>query len=120
MAITMKSPCENCPFRSDLRPPFFLRRSRAEEIAESLRRGESFHCHKTVNYDDAWDGKITETSLLCAGALLVLDAESSMFASQMLRIAARLGRFDPDEDIDHASAQVFGDLDEFVDEVGRL
>ena len=38
MAYKLKSPCSNCPFRTDIRP--YLRPDRAEEILSHLRDRE--------------------------------------------------------------------------------
>jgi hypothetical protein len=51
--FALKRPCGNCPFRTDRVP--FLSRDRAQEIADSLLDGASFHCHKTLDYEP-WCG----------------------------------------------------------------
>ncbi len=106
----LKRPCENCPFRTDRR--FYLGHERSIEIAEGLRAGGEFHCHKTVNYDEE-DGFVrTGEEEHCAGALIVLES-SAEGPNQMMRIAERLGFYDPGKlDLD---SPVYGDLDEFTD-----
>ena len=52
-------PCPNCHFRADRLG--FLSRPRAQQIADSLRRGESFTCHKTNDFDnEAGETVLTE------------------------------------------------------------
>jgi len=93
-----REPCENCPFRTDVTP--YLRRDRAEEISDALREGGEFSCHKTVDYDgDGEDdegnitGRETKQEQFCAGALIMLEKSSG--PNQMMRVAQRLGMYDP-------------------------
>lgn len=65
----MKAPCEQCPFRKDVKP--FLHPDRAREIAEN---SHSFDCHKTITYADDYEGDaapqiITGKEKICAGWL---------------------------------------------------
>lgn len=76
-------PCENCPFRSDVRP--FLRTDRAAELVEYTRQGFGFHCHKTTT--ETGNGKPKQ----CAGALILARKEDNLYNNQMVRIEARLG-----------------------------
>jgi hypothetical protein len=89
--FALKRPCGNCPFRSDRAP--FLDRDRAQDIADSLEAGASFHCHRTLDYN-AEDGtpEITESSKHCAGAMITMEREGK--ANQMMRIGERLGMYD--------------------------
>lgn len=89
-AYGMTTPCDQCPFRSDVRP--YLRKARVREIEESLERGE-FPCHKTAQYDE--DGEPTRSGdeVHCAGALILMEKEGR--SSQMMRIAERIGMYDP-------------------------
>ncbi len=92
MKYTRKSPCSNCPFRSDR--PFHLRPGRVREIEHSLDRGE-FPCHKTVDYDQDEDTTTTtgnEQEVHCAGALILLEKLER--PSQMMRICERIGLYD--------------------------
>lgn len=113
MRYEMRRPCASCPFRYDV--PGFLTSARAEEIAESILRGESFPCHKTVNYsseddDEAFHGVVTSESQHCAGAMILLEHEGK--PGQMMRIAERLGIYDHRcMDMD---APVFISADEFI------
>lgn len=93
MNYDMKSPCDHCPFRIDIPP--YLTTDRIYEIADSLVRGE-FPCHKTTVADEETDeGDMWETpnSQHCAGALRLMEAAEC--PSQMMRIAGRLGIYDP-------------------------
>lgn len=124
---TLKSPCANCPFRSD--KPFHLDSDRVKEIADSLRDlpeapGGTFYCHTTVDYGsrvgeqvqdaeddaeaDAFDGRITSRSRACAGALATLEKEQR--PNQIMRIAERLGLYDMKR-LDHENAPVYESLD---------
>lgn len=85
----MTSPCDNCPFRSDVKP--YIRAARVVEIRQSLMRSE-FPCHKTVEYDDDGDAVRSNAEIHCAGALILLEREGQPF--QMMRIAERLGIYD--------------------------
>ena len=113
---SLKTPCGMCPFRSD--KPFPLRGSRAEEIAENLESGAEFHCHKTVDYTEAYDdddnpaeGKTVETTKVCAGALITMEKAGQ--PNQMMRIAERLGLYDYTSM--NLEAPVYDSLDEWVE-----
>lgn len=96
----LTTPCTDCPFRTD--KPFPLRRS--PEIAQALREGSTFDCHKTTH--ETGTGK----PAFCAGALIVL--EKSEGPNQIMRIAERYEGYRPDAlDMD---APVYGSLREFV------
>jgi hypothetical protein len=95
MNYTMTAPCPKCPFRTDVEP--FLRRERAEEIADVLVRQQGhFQCHATVDYsdpDDEGHGRAdTRNAQHCAGALIMLERMGR--PNQMMRIAERLGMYD--------------------------
>lgn len=82
--------CKHCPFRTDV--PNYLSHRRKEDIAVSLKRGEEFVCHKTVDYscsDDGDNADTQENSRACAGARSVAHKEGVV--SQMEQIATRLG-----------------------------
>lgn len=89
--------CKHCPFRTDIQQ--YLGPERKEDIAASLRRGEEFVCHKTVNYSDGDDSDNStenpetndgqDNARACAGARSVAHKEG--IVSQMEQIATRLG-----------------------------
>lgn len=113
MKYTLRRPCKNCPFRSDIRG--YLTQERAEEIVDGLMRGGTFSCHKTNDFeegDDGWTETVeTEKSQHCAGALIFLEKNDA--PNQMMRIAERLGLYDRTKlDMD---SPVFDDESEFVD-----
>lgn len=87
---SMTTPCDNCPFRSDVDP--YLRHDRVREIERGLERGE-FPCHKTTKYNDEGETVESKNGIHCAGALILMMKEDR--SSQMMRIAYRLGMFDP-------------------------
>lgn len=88
MNFDLVQPCDNCPFRNDIRP--YISAGRIEEIRDALDR-TTFSCHKTVLYDDqeTRDGDKTQH---CAGALILMEKENHQ--GQMMRIAERLGLYD--------------------------
>jgi hypothetical protein len=90
----LTSPCDNCPFRSDVKP--YIRAARVREIERSLVRSE-FPCHKTMKHeDDGEEGSVYVPSggeIHCAGALILMEKEGR--SSQMMRISGRLGLYDP-------------------------
>lgn len=94
-AYKMTSPCDNCPFRTDVVP--YIRPERVREIEAGLVRAE-FPCHKTVDYsqcehDDEGSHHIpTAGEVHCAGALILLEKLER--PSQMMRIAERIGMYD--------------------------
>lgn len=105
-------PCPHCPFRKNV--PGFLSRYRAQEIADSLDRGQSFTCHETNDYDDeTGEAIVTTSSLHCAGAALILEAEKN--PNQLMQVASRLGYYTrPTGD-----ELVLGSLGEFVEHHAR-
>lgn len=89
--FALKRPCADCPFRSDLCFP--LGTERREDIADSLRNGASFTCHKTFDYDsDDGGGKQTDKSAFCAGALITMEKEEA--PNNIMRVSERLGLYD--------------------------
>lgn len=111
---SLTTPCDNCPFRTDIKP--YLHPERVEEIRDALVRGE-FPCHKTVTYRDG-DGEeaedvrvATDKEIHCAGALIL--QEKTGHVSQMMRIAERLGMYDHRKlDMD---APVFDSWEEMIE-----
>lgn len=94
MKFYMVRPCPHCPFRTDR--PGYLRRTRAAEIAEGLLDYDAaFSCHETTVDADDDSGERWETtdSQHCAGALIFLEAQER--PNQLMRIAGRLGAYDP-------------------------
>ena len=93
MNYDLKKPCANCPFRLD--PFFYLHPDRVREIAASLRNNGTFSCHKTVDYSDDEPSNTRKTQH-CAGALLVMRSENTLWDNQMVRIVANLQNRDFD------------------------
>jgi len=111
MHFDLKAPCSDCPFlkKGGVR----LTARRVEEIAGNIlsSQGGSFACHKTTRYsDDTGDMERTEQSRHCAGALIF--AEKNRNSTQMMRIAERLGIYDPRPLMANRNAveRVFGSL----------
>jgi hypothetical protein len=119
--LCLHKPCRKCPFRTDIAP--FLYRERAQEIAESLRRGETFTCHATIDYEamrETDDGETVSTpasheqGLFCAGALIALEkGNDGIFTALQARFYALAGIFDKDRDLDMESP-VFEGLDAWI------
>lgn len=109
----LKKVCADCPFRSDR--PFPLGGQRAEEIADALKMGLSFNCHKTIVYGEDEQGRDThggDKQQFCAGALATIIKGGH--ANGVVQIAERLGLRDPDE-FDHDAQPVYDNLDEWVE-----
>ncbi len=121
MSGYMHKPCNNCPF---LRAESAVRltSARVEEIAGLMLNpsGGEFPCHKTTkSCEDVGcrdeDGECggrhrTQESLHCAGALIF--AEKNDNQTQMMRIAGRLGMYDPDRL--ERREEVFDTIDEML------
>jgi hypothetical protein len=73
MRFDLKTPCKNCPFRTDEAAIRFRCASRAEEIAESAYRN-GFPCHLSaeIDEDDEEPGyEFGENTQHCAGAIIM-------------------------------------------------
>ncbi len=114
MNYTMTKPCPECPFRRGA-GAVRLMSGRVDEIAGLMLnpQGGEFPCHKTtvVDEDDDESGRCsTPDSQHCAGALIF--AEKNDNHTGMMKIAGRLGMYDPSK-LDQASFdEVFDDIDE--------
>ena len=85
-------PCKKCPFRTDVPP--YLNAARVGEIATSIQQGGPFHCHETtVPSDDGESMEVGPDSSVCAGSIIVMEKMGQ--PNQHLRIAERLGLYDP-------------------------
>ena len=110
---TLKSPCKDCPFRSDVAR--YLSPERAQEIMRESYEDSNFYCHKTVDYSDDSDGRIAEKSRVCAGFLVTMEKEGR--ANQPTRIAERIGLYDRAEmDMD---APTYDSMQEWVRSYSR-
>lgn len=91
MHFDLHVPCSNCPFlrKGGIR----LTQGRVKEIAGNMLSpdGKTFACHKTTK---ACGDEMVETgnSRHCAGALIFSEKHEN--ATQMIRIAERLGLYD--------------------------
>lgn len=95
MKYTLRRPCKNCPFRSDIKG--YLTKGRVREIIDAITRQQaSFSCHKLNEFetnDEGWTETVeTENSQHCAGALIFLERLER--PNQMMRICERLGFYD--------------------------
>jgi hypothetical protein len=109
----LTKPCRDCPFLDEKLGMFFSSGDRAQDIADAVRIG-TFPCHKTAVWDEDSDGEsvqvIRPATQACAGALIALEHGDE--PNQMMRIAERLGFYDPSKlEMDSPSCS---DLDEWV------
>jgi hypothetical protein len=88
---TLVRPCDNCPFsRTSL-----LGKATSEQRLAEFAAG-SFACHKTATLDEESDEyRPTEDSAHCAGALIYWEKRGK--PNQMMRVARRLGLYDPNK-----------------------
>lgn len=115
MHYDLLRPCSNCPFLRE--GGVRLTEARVEEIAGMMisPAGGDFPCHKTTVDTDDGDRHSVSASRHCAGALIF--AEKNGNATQMMRIAERLGMYDSRKLMaDQAAVEsVFNDLDEMLE-----
>lgn len=92
MKYTMTKPCPECPFLKGSPLNKTLPKSRLREFASG-----KFACHKTAELQEDEDGHGQYVgkaeSQHCAGALIALEKAGA--PHQMMRIAGRLGMYDP-------------------------
>lgn len=110
----LRKVCDNCPFRNDA--PFYLDPRRVVEIEQALERGETFHCHKTIEYTDEGDAEIKDKTQMCAGAIATITKGGT--ANATLQIGERLGIRDPEE-FDHESMPTYNSLAEWREHMHR-
>jgi hypothetical protein len=88
----VKTPCDNCPFRSDV--PAYIHPERGEEIWKALRNDGAFPCHKTVDYgdedDDGFEGRVTHASQFCAGALILMEKACQDLGGARMNMMVRI------------------------------
>jgi hypothetical protein len=80
-------PCKNCPFRTDLKRPFPLGKSRRSGIAESIgAKDEVFTCHKQLKLPAA-------KRRPCIGSAMVLSNEDLLLCNLAYRVHIALNNF---------------------------
>ena len=125
MRFDLKTPCKNCPFRTDDTRIVFRGRERAEEIAESAYRN-GFPCHLSAEYveDDEYDSGgyyAVENSQHCVGALMMfakdgndtwpgIDNDEDLIANLYDRLDWNAPVFDTEQDFIDANADPRFDL----------
>lgn len=116
MHYDLLRPCSNCPFlrKGGIR----LTEERVESIAGMMLspEGGTFACHKTTaENSDGTEMRETKDSRHCAGALIFSEANGN--ATQMMRIAERLGMYNPKKMMSDQEAvdSVFADVEEMLD-----
>lgn len=100
--------CADCPFRPT--SPIPLRTARRREISDDLHRGETFYCHKTVDYTG--DEPSTEGSARCYGAAATLFKTTGR-QSDAEQVGTRLGIGVVDVDA-YEAADTYPNLDAFI------
>lgn len=87
-------PCANCPFKKGQGELFRLSLVRLLDIFDA----PAFQCHKTVLYDEDWEGQSGDHPQQCAGLMSLLYRADQ--ANQIMQVGQRLGHFDPAK-LDH-------------------
>lgn len=105
----LKRPCDNCPFLRGSTFEVSMVHARAEEIADGLRAGGSFDCHKTTN-----EGGAGGKEKWCAGALGTMENEGNVTDNQMVRICGRLGFIGDPAELGGLD-ELYNSLDEWVE-----
>lgn len=83
---SLPGPCGNCPFRLEL--PIELGPGRADEIAASLQDDwGSFTCHKTNEFDEEGNPRVTPASRECGGAMATQLREGRPSVGYRLAVA---------------------------------
>ena len=88
----MKEMCADCPFGSSKAQRHMrnsLRRSRFEEICQSVWAGGYFPCHKTTKFDDDGDLVPHKGEKMCKGALEFIERIAKQREERELRANAR-------------------------------
>lgn len=90
----MKTPCRNCPFRTD--KIFPLNQTRRSQIAQSLFNDADFPCHKTLGDVDQHQPSL-ENTRRCTGAAIFLEHSrpGGLFSNLSFRLAVMKGEFQP-------------------------
>lgn len=92
----MKTPCKDCPFRSDVN--FYLSEPRARQIANDVILGDgSFPCHKTTHNFRKGQFDYLGKEKPCNGAMLAIEKErGDARANLWVRMGVMLGAIDVD------------------------
>lgn len=96
MKFELRTPCKDCPFRTDVTP--YLTRARVREITDAITEGQAtFSCHKLndlVEDEETGEEDVVEGERAqhCAGAMIMLERLGR--PNQMMRIAERVGLYD--------------------------
>ena len=112
MSKGLKRPCGDCPFLRGSDFETSMVRGRAQDIADGLRGGGEFACHKTTGVRGG-SGNPRDRRF-CAGALGTMENEGTAVENQMFRIGVRLGLIEDPEDAEWLG-EVYDSLDDWVD-----
>lgn len=116
MRFTLKQPCDDCPFLKE--GGVRISRARAREIGNAMisSAGSTFACHKTTqdSFDDDGEYSHQSSEQHCYGALVF--AERNHNATQLMRIAERLGSYNAQQVIENKAARerIVATVGEFV------
>lgn len=114
--FALKTPCANCPFRSDGAFSTPLGKRRIEGIVESIRSDEYFACHKTTKFDDEDDSGnqvVIDNGTWCAGALAMLEATGETNSHWKLRYAQFKKLYNP-KDLKLTNTPVFQTWEDLI------
>jgi hypothetical protein len=92
-SMKLKAPCKDCPFRKDR--DFLVRRRKIDLTFDLGFQGQSFSCHKTLDYSGDRGTFIEGISNHCAGAMLYLDNIKA--SNSVMQIGTRLGLWSIDD-----------------------
>lgn len=95
MDYTLRRPCPNCPFRTDIVQPRLspAHASKVKAMVRAIMNDDmTFACHKTNCVDEQGEALDTEEVQFCAGAMILLEKSGRSHA--MLGEAARQGEYD--------------------------
>ena len=109
----MKTPCENCPFRSDKILP--LPEYRRKEISDSIMIDADFPCHKTTHWNEDETDYDVFRSKRCIGAAIYLEKvrkDGGLRANVAFRMGIFFGEFTL-KDLD-MNSPVFDSEEEFI------
>lgn len=68
----MRQPCKDCPFRSDA-PHHGLSLATSRRILDDILGDTGFPCHKTVDYSEEGQWRLTEKTTHCVGAVIFTE-----------------------------------------------
>ena len=93
MKYDLRAPCDDCPFRNDIKP--YVPSESVLRYCEGLDHGNMFGCHKTAIMDVHGETLGVGPKLQhCAGALAIM--ENTGEPSHQMIVAEEKGLYDPE------------------------